>query len=95
MDNLTRDARLLTLGEVKNAIISAIEESDQGEQDPIWIPIHKALEKLADLDKARQPCDKLARLDDPCPHPARNGVHEIYGNGTAMHCRACGAGKEY
>lgn len=32
-------------------------------------------------------------LDDPCPHPARDGVHEVYSGGRVegLHCRACGA----
>jgi len=28
----------------------------------------------------------------PCPHPARNGRHEVYvERGGRVHCRACGA----
>lgn len=38
---------------------------------------------------------KTPSLDDPCPHPARNGRHEVYASPPDfkdMHCRACGAG---
>lgn len=30
-------------------------------------------------------------MDDPCPHPVRDGIHEIYILGTQASCRACGA----
>lgn len=32
----------------------------------------------------------LAIERNQCPHPARNGRHEMYGDSTGMHCRACG-----
>lgn len=42
---------------------------------------------------APPPPPPLPSLDDPCPHPARNGIHELYvsGDGKSQFCRACGA----
>jgi hypothetical protein len=42
------------------------------------------------------PPEPKRSLQDPCPHPAREGKHELYMNDPAypnsgMHCRACGA----
>ena len=37
------------------------------------------------------PRHKHLTLDDPCPHPARNGRHETYIAKGKEHCRACGA----
>jgi len=36
----------------------------------------------------------MSKLDDPCPHPSRDGRHELYGNVDGMYCRACGVSKE-
>ena len=31
-------------------------------------------------------------MSEPCPHPARDGRHEVYAEpGGLIHCRACGA----
>ena len=43
--------------------------------------------------------DVTRSLDDPCPHPERNGRHEVYVQGAittdrravSAYCRACGA----
>ena len=51
------------------------------------------------LNKDQRPTtiavNKQLSLDAPCPHPGRNGKHEIYlrvqaGEGP-LYCRACGA----
>jgi hypothetical protein len=58
-----------------------------------------ALDRIADIlpmTKVAAPATQKAdgptgSLEDPCPHPARRGRHEIYlaGKGTLV-CRACG-----
>lgn len=30
-------------------------------------------------------------FEKPCPHPARNGQHEVYTDRGKLFCRACGA----
>ncbi len=50
-----RNRRLLTLAEVENSIISAIELTDaqQGEQSEVWTKVYAALADLADRAKER------------------------------------------
>lgn len=33
----------------------------------------------------------MSKLDDPCPHPSRDGKHELYGSTDGLYCKACGA----
>lgn len=45
--------RLLSIADVENEIITAIEQSPEGEQDPVWAPVYRALEELARLASSR------------------------------------------
>jgi hypothetical protein len=60
--------------------------------------VERAREALAEPFKKKAEPKPLPSLDEPCPHPARNGRHEIYVMDTrepkGEFCRACGARRD-
>jgi len=53
---------------------------------------HVVIEQVEEWLAKNVEREERPNLSDPCPHPARNGNHEIYMDGVdRMVCRACGA----